>query len=66
MDMPSVLGDDATLRSLGAILSLTLFYAALAWLPLRGTAALVQFLRSSEDRKASRGGKAVRSPNLVR
>ncbi len=37
----SLLGEAAALHPLGKVLALAIFYVALAWLPLRGIAALL-------------------------
>ena len=48
MTIASLAGDGATLSLLGRMVLLTLFYAALSWLPLRGTAAVVRRVQSRQ------------------
>ena len=46
MDFTGFAGDD-TWALLGRVVVMTLFYAALAWVPLRGTTALVKRVHST-------------------
>jgi hypothetical protein len=47
----SALSDSASLQLLTKVVVLTLFYAALAWLPLRGTALAMRRYHESAERK---------------
>jgi hypothetical protein len=51
MTIASVAGDGAGLDLLGRVVSLTLFYAALCWLPLRGTAAVAGLVHRLKRRR---------------
>ncbi|MHC4414663.1 MAG: hypothetical protein ACYS0G_05210 [Planctomycetota bacterium] len=68
MDAISQLGDSAALGLLGRVVALTVFYAALFWLPLRGMAAILRLIRRSKCRKPTHGRKssAYRSLTVIR
>ena len=51
MTIASLAGEGSTLTLLGRVVALTLFYAALCWLPLRGTAAVVGRAKSRTLRR---------------
>lgn len=60
MDATSILSDGSALNLFARAAALTLFYAALFWLPMRGTVGLLQRIRQVASRKAP-PGSATRS-----
>ncbi len=58
MDITSIFGDGSALNLLARAAALSLFYAALFWLPVRGTAGLLQRIRQVASRKAPPGSAA--------
>ena len=51
MTIASLASDGSTLTLLCRVIALTLFYAALCWLPLRGTAAVVRVMHRLKRRR---------------
>jgi membrane glycosyltransferase len=51
MTIASLASDGSTLTLLCRVIALTLFYAALCWLPLRGTAAVVGVMHRLKRRR---------------
>ncbi|MHC4219086.1 MAG: hypothetical protein ACYSU7_11595 [Planctomycetota bacterium] len=51
MTIASLASDGVSLDLLGRVVSLTLFYAALCWLPLRGTIAVVGRVQALKRRR---------------
>ena len=60
MTIASLASDGSSLTLLCRVIALTLFYAALCWLPLRGTAAVVR----QAHRLKRRPRKRRRDPEL--
>ena len=54
MTIASLASDGSTLTLLCRVIALTLFYAALCWLPLRGTAAVVGVMHRLKRRRRRR------------
>jgi hypothetical protein len=51
MTIASLASDGSTLTLLCRVIALTLFYAALCWLPLRGTAMVVRVVHRLKKRR---------------
>ncbi|MHC5007804.1 MAG: hypothetical protein ACYTGF_10655 [Planctomycetota bacterium] len=51
MTIASLASDGSTLTLLCRVIALTLFYAALCWLPLRGTTAVVGLVHRLKRRR---------------
>jgi hypothetical protein len=54
MTIASLASDGSSLTVLCRVIALTLFYAALCWLPLRGTAAAVRHAHRLKQRPRKR------------
>ncbi len=62
----ALLNDAASLGVLWKVLALTVFYAAIAWLPLRGTAAVVRHWQDTSDRKRQARTRRLFRRHLIR
>ncbi len=60
-----LLGEGAALQALGKVLALAIFYVALAWLPLRGIAALLHHKARRQRAQALKASARMWAPYRV-